>query len=415
MTSPHDTRSERRLLWLLAAVELTLLLDFMILMPLGPELMGGLRISPAQFGGLVSSYTLASAACGVSGGVWLDKLDRKRTLLGLYAVFVVSTLACGAAPNFLALLGARILAGCAAGLTWAVIMATVVDVVPPERRGSAMGIIMTSYALAAVAGVPFGLMLAGYFGWPAPFFALTAAAGVLWALAARLVPRTPTTDESPSQKSTPGMAALFSRQNTLGWALTFCVVFAGFLLIPYLGTFMVENLGVSQKELGWVYLCGGVATFFTQRGIGSLVDRFGPKVLLAVLLPATVVPHLLFTHLSSVSLVTVLCAFVLFMTLTSGRIIPTMTLVTEHVAPRLRGRYMAVNTAAADGASGLAAWTSGLLLAEGSDGRLLGFERSGLLAVLVTALALCVLWLFARSGTPEADAAASDALGEAAP
>ncbi len=415
MTLSNDIRSERRLLWLLAAVELTLLLDFMILMPLGPELMGGLRISPAQFGGLVSSYTLASAVCGVSGALWLDKLDRKRTLLGLYAVFIVSTLACGAAPSFLALLGARILAGCAAGLTWAILMATVVDVVPPERRGSAMGIIMTSYAVAAVAGVPLGLTLAGYLGWRAPFVAIAATAGLLWALATRLVPRPATTEDGPSKERAPRVTALFSRQSIVGWTLTFCVVFAGFLLIPYLGTFMVSNLGVTQKELGWVYLCGGVATFFTQRCIGSLVDRFGPKVLLAVLLPATVVPHLLFTRLSNVGLTTVVGAFVLFMTLTSGRIIPTMTLVTEHVAPRLRGRYMAVNTAAADGASGLAAWTSGLLLAESSDGRLLGFERAGLLAVLVTALSLGVLWLFTRSGTREADASVGDPLGEAAP
>ena len=152
-------RSERSLLWLLAGIQLTLLLDFMVLMPLGPELMAKLQISAAVFGGLVSSYTLASAIGGVSGLFWLGRFERKRILLALYAGFALATIGCACATSSVTLLAARVLAGACAGLLWAVVMDVIIETVPEERRGSAIGLVMSAYAVAAVAGVPLGLWL----------------------------------------------------------------------------------------------------------------------------------------------------------------------------------------------------------------------------------------------------------------
>ncbi|MBN8468356.1 myxochelin export MFS transporter MxcK [Corallococcus exiguus] len=391
LSAPSPAPRERTLLWLLAAVQFTHVVDFMMLMPLGPLLMQRLSLSATRFGALVSAYTLASAAMGVLGVFWLDRLERKRTLLMLYAGFIIATLLCGAATGPTGLLIARTVAGGCAGLMGAVVIAIVSDTVPAERRGQAIGTVMTAYALSAVAGVPLGLGLANLGGWRAPFIVLAAVAGFVWLLLLRFLPRV---DGHLSQASGASATAGFTPRLAMGWGLTFTVVFASFLLIPYLGAFMVGNVGLSLTDLPWVYLAGGAATFVSSRWIGRLADRMGPARALALLLVATMVPHLLFTHLPPSPLPVVAVVFVLFMTLTSGRAIPTMALVASQVPPSIRGRYLAVNIAASDGASGLAAWMGGLMLTTSPEGTLIGFAQLGWLAVAISALALGLLWTF---------------------
>ncbi len=392
LSAPSPAPHERTLLWLLAAVQFTHVVDFMMLMPLGPLLMQRLALSATRFGALVSAYTLASAAMGVLGVFWLDRLERKRTLLMLYAGFIAATLLCGAATGATGLLIARTVAGGCAGLMGAVVMAIVSDTVPAERRGQAIGTVMTAYALSAVAGVPLGLGLANLGGWRSPFIVLAGLAGLVWLLLLRFLPRVDGHLAQAAGASSP--TAGFTPRLALGWGLTFTVVFASFLLIPYLSAFMVGNVGLSLTDLPWVYLAGGAATFVSSRWIGRMADRVGPARALALLLVATMVPHLLFTHLPPSPLPVVAVVFVFFMTLTSGRAIPTMALVASQVPPSLRGRYLAVNMAASDGASGLAAWLGGLLLTTAPEGSLIGFAQLGWLAVAISALALGLLWTF---------------------
>jgi MFS transporter, DHA1 family, inner membrane transport protein len=390
--------SERRLLWLLAAVQFSHLVDFMIVMPLGPEFMRLFGISAAQFGVLVSAYTLASAAMGLLGVLWLDRFDRKRTLLGLFAGFIAATVMCGAAQSHLALLLARTAAGACAGLMGAVIMAIIGDVVPPERRGSAIGTVMSALGLSAVVGVPLGLGVASLWGWRMPFWSLGVFAGAVWLGLWRVLPAL---DRHLTASPEPGAGApplsLWTPKLALGWLLTFSVVISSFLLIPYLSPYMVGNVGLSTSQLPFVYLVGGVATLLCTRWIGRMTDRHGPVRVLAALLLGTMVPHLLFTHLPPVPLPVVALVFALFMALTSSRVIPTIALIASRVPPALRGRYLAVNMAASDGASGLAAWASGLMISTAPSGALEGFGQAGWIAVGVSALTLCILWPLGRS------------------
>jgi DHA1 family inner membrane transport protein len=398
VTTSSSPRHERPLLWLLATVQFSHVLDFMIVMPLGPELMRRFSLSAAQFGALVSAYTLASAAMGLLGGFWLDRFDRKRALLLLYAGFIVATLACGAAWTHGGLLLARAVAGACAGLMGAVVMAIIGDVVPAERRGRAIGTVMTAYGLSAVAGVPLGLGLANILGWRAPFWAICVLASIVWLCLLRAMPAIDRhRAESRGGSGGASLAPVWTSGLAWGWLLTFAVVFSGFLLIPYLSAYMVGNLGLGLAELPWVYLCGGAATLLSSRGIGHLADRYGPARVLAWLLVGTVGPYLVFTRLAPSPLPVVAGVFVLFMTLTSGRQIPTIALIAARVPPALRGRYMAVNMAASDGASGLAAWASGMLIAAAPNGALIGFGQVGWIAVGITLLALGTLWVFGRS------------------
>ncbi len=400
MTSSSPTRQERLLLWSLAAVQFSHVMDFMILMPLGPELMRRFGISAAQFGALVSAYTLASAAMGLLGGFWLDRFDRKRTLLLLYAGFIAATLACGAAWTHVGLILARAAAGACAGLMGALVMAIIGDRVPTERRGRAIGAVMTAYGLSAVVGVPLGLGLANLMDWRAPFWAIGVLASIVWLCLWRVVPAAERNAEEPRGASSgSSLAPIWTSGLAWGWLLTFGVVFSGFLLIPYLSAYMVGNLGLGLAELPWVYLSGGAATLLSSRVIGHLTDRHGPARVLAWLLVGTVGPFLAFTHLGPSPLPVVIGVFALFMTLTSGRQIPTIALIAARVPPALRGRYMAINMAASDGASGLGAWASGWLITAAPSGALMGFGQVGWMAVGVTLLALCTLWGFGRSAT----------------
>lgn len=402
MIASSTPRQERQILWLLAAVQFTHVLDFMIVMPLGPEFMRLFSISAARFGALVSAYTLASAAMGLLGVFWLDRLDRKRTLLLLYAGFTAATLACGAAQSHAWLLLARTVAGACAGLMGAVVMAIIADLVPPERRGRAIGTVMASYGLCAAGGVPLGLWIASQWGWRAPFWVIGALAAVLWISALRILPALDRHLAAPREgNSRSPLASLWAPKLVLGWGLTFSIVFSGFLLIPYLSAYMVGNVGLRLADLPWVYLCGGAATLLSSRWIGRLADRHEPARVLTWLLIGTMGPHLVFTHLTASPLPVVIGVFVAFMTLTSGRAIPTIALITSRVPPALRGRTMAVNMAASDGASGLATWMSGQMIAAGPDGALIGFGRMGWIAVGVTLFALCVLWTLGRSPVPQ--------------
>src|SRR5262249_9646120 len=175
--------SERALLLLLAAVQFTHIMDFMILMPLGPQLMREMQIGPAHFSAFVAAYTISSGGVGLLAAPFIDRFDRRKLLLFAYAGFILGTLGCALSQNAATLLIARALSGVFGGLSMSMVMSIIGDVVPAERRAAAVGIVMTAFSVAAAVGVPFGLQLAQHFRWEAPFFMLTGIAGVMWIIA----------------------------------------------------------------------------------------------------------------------------------------------------------------------------------------------------------------------------------------
>lgn len=393
---------ERRLLLLLAALQFSHLLDYMILMPLGAELMPAFGLDAAQFGLLIGVYTLASAVTGLCASAWLDRGDRRRILLRLYAGFIIATLGCALAPNHALLLVARALAGACAGLMSATVMTLVADRVEAPRRGAAMGTVMSAFGASAVAGVPLGLLLADQAGWRMPFFAVALFASGVWLLLWRHLPSTPAS--AAASGAPPARLADLLRlpQLPLGWLLTFGLVSAGFLIVPYLGAFMSGNLGIGLNGLSWVYLCGGAATLFAAPRIGRAVDRYGAASTLVTLMVASVFAHLGFTHLQPAPLLLVSVAFMAFMVLTSLRAIPAMSLLASLAPPQLRGRTMAINMAASDSASGLAAWTAGLIVSAPAGAPLQHFGTLGWMAAGITGLGLLLLAVLLRLRQREA-------------
>lgn len=405
MSAPAQSRttSERLLLFTLAAVQFTHIMDYMILMPLGSNLMRVFAIDPAQFSRLVASYSLAAAVSGFAGGFIIDRLDRKRALLMLYAGFGLATLGCAFAPNYGFLLVARLAAGGFGGLAGAVVTAAVGDVVPPARRGTAMGVVMTAFPLASVLGVPVGLLFANWFEWHAPFFLLAGLSLIVGLVAWRILPELPPHPEAaPPWRQ---MKEILTRPvHWHGFALSAMLVCGGGLVIPFMAPSMVANVGLSEAQLPLVYVAGGAVTFFTMPWFGRLADRHDKFRVFLMVTSGAALAVLALTHLPAVSLLVALLASTAFMVAMSGRFPPAMALITNSVEGRHRGAFMSVNSAVQQGASALANTAAGYVVTRDAlSGQLHGFGRVGWLTVGAFFLAV---WMAARlrAAAPHASA-----------
>jgi predicted MFS family arabinose efflux permease len=373
---------------MLATVQFTHIVDFMIMMPLGATFMRLLSIGPREFGLLVSSYTFAAGVSGFAAAFVIDRFDRKRALLSLYAGFIVATGACGLAPTYAWLLATRVAAGLFGGVMSGLVFAIVADVVPYARRARATALVAASFSIAAVAGVPLGLWLAAQWTWRTPFLALAGFSVAVALLAAsRLPPLAAHLEHHLRRKPGEQLRAIFGVANHLrAFAFTVALMFAGFTVIPFIAPTMVANVGLAESELPLIYLCGGMATLVTAQVIGHLADRYGKQRLFTIVAIASVGPILVITHLPRLPLAAALGWSVLFFVLVTGRFGPAMALVTGSVEPRLRGSFMTFNASVQMTGSAVASLVSGLIISRAPDGGLLHFGAVGWLAAGCTLL-----------------------------
>jgi predicted MFS family arabinose efflux permease len=336
----------------------------MIMMPLGPQFTKIFSITDAQFGMLVSAYTLAAGASGLLAATYLDKFDRKKLLLALYVLFGLATLACGLAPTYYSLMVARVLAGIFGGVLSALSQTIIADVIPFERRGRAMGIVMTSFSVSTVAGVPLGLFLAAHFSWHAPFFGIAALVGLLAAGAYVTLP--PLVDHlkvanKPSAWS--GIKQVLADHNHLkAFAFSGLLMFAGFTVIPFITIYLQTNVGWQTEQVPYVYLSGGLVTLVTARVIGVLTDRKGKVFMFRLMAVLVIFPMVATTLTEGLPMWAVLSVSTVFFASMSGRMIPGMAIITSAANPQFRGTFMALNSAVQSAAMGIAAFVGGLIV-----------------------------------------------------
>jgi predicted MFS family arabinose efflux permease len=395
MTTHLSPRRERWLLLTLAGIQFTHILDFMIMMPLGPQLTRIFDISNAQFGLLVSAYTLSAGVAGLLASTGIDRFGRKRLLLWLYGLFGLATLACGLAPTYAWLMAARIAAGVFGGVLSALSQTVVADVVPFERRGVAMGVVMTSFSVSTVAGVPLGLFLAAHWSWHMPFFAIAAVVAVLWLFIWQSFPTLDAhVQHHQGRGAWSGIGQVLADPGHLrAFALTGTMMLAGFLVIPYITIYLQSNAGMRAEQVPWIYLCGGVATLLTGRWIGRLSDRLGKVRMfrhMACLLP---LPLMATTLSEGLPLWALLLIATSLFTVMSGRMIPGMALIASAAQPQLRGTFLSLNAAVQSAAMGIAALVGGLIIGRDDQGHLTHYWVAGVLGSL---LSLATLWLVSR-------------------
>jgi len=392
--------NERLLLTILALVQFTHIMDFMIMMPLGSHLMRVFSITPGQFSYLVATYGLAAGLCGFLGGFVLDRFERKHALLTLYAGFSLATLACALAPTYHVLLVARFAAGACGGVAGSIVSAMVGDVIPPERRGRAMATVMAAFPLASVLGVPCGLWLAGRFEWHATFFLLAAVSTVILLVALRALPHV----QRPLSKTHPWdqmRAILVHPVHQRCFLLSGVLIFAGGCVLPFMAPSMVINVGLAEDQLFKIYMFGGAATFLSTFIIGRLTDRYDKLHVLAIISAFAAATVILCTRLPHGAIgLALITTTVLFMTM-SGRFAPTMAMVANAVEARYRGGFMSVNSAVQQIFSGLANIAAGLLVTTDVSGHLVGYTHAGYLS-LAAFIATVVLAWWLRKAAPHA-------------
>ena len=390
--NPLKLQNEKLVLLLLAAIQFTTNLDFLIILPLGPQYMRVMHINPAQFNVIVASYAIAAGISGVAAGFFLDRFDRKRALLSLYLGFAGGTLMCALAPSYWLLVAARAIAGAFGGVTGAVILAIVGDVIPEYRRGEAMGMVMSAFSVASIFGVPLGLVLASDFTWHVPFYFIAGISAPILLAAARYVPALRGhLDHAREQHPAARMLAVLMEPNhQMAFVFMAVLTCAGFTIFPTLATYMVYNVGLTEKQLPFIYLAGGCCTFFSMNWVGRWADRAGKLRVFTLMSLAASVPILLLTNLPRVPLLAALGTSTLLMICMSGRFVPAMAMMTATVESRYRGGFMSVNSSVAQFSCGLAAWISGNIIGQGPNQEITRYPVAGLVSL---SCVLACIWL----------------------
>ncbi len=382
--------NEWQLLTVLVGVQFTHIMDFMVMMPLGPQFMRIFGITPAQFGLLVSSYTLTAAVAGFVAAFRLDRYDRKRALLVLYGCFAVATLLCALAPGYTFLLIARAVAGAFGGVLNATIQSFIGDAIAPARRGRATGTVAMGFSLAAIAGVPVGLLLANQFGWRAPFFAVAIVAALIWVAALRVLPslRGHVVSGAPVPPLEQLRAMFGERNHVYAVLLAGSLMLGGFSVIPFLSPYLVGNTGLAETHLPYVYLAGGLATLVTSRLIGMYADRSGKRHAFAVVALLSIAPILMVTNLGRMTIPWLLAATTIMFVFMSGRYVPAIALINSSVTPQQRGSLMSFVSSTQSACSAFAALAAGHVIERTATGALRHYGWVGIFAAGMTLLAV---------------------------
>lgn len=381
---------ERFLLLTLAAINFTNIMDFMIMMPLGPQLMRIFDINTQQFGLVVSSYTFSAGFSGFCTAFFIDKFDRKRFLQVLYAGFLIGTLACGLAHTYELLMVARIFTGLFGGVLGAVILAIVGDVVPFERRGQAMGFVMAAFSIASVLGVPFGLRIANEFGWNTPFILLAVLALPVQFFIYKFVPNLSAHTQAGKEVNVLQVVKNITSSSNQRKAITLMMVvmFGHFSIIPFLSPYMVSNVGFSESQLEQIYFFGGLSTIVTSPLIGKLADRIGKLKVFTIFVSISCIPVLFITNMPRVDIWIALIATSVFFAVSSGRFIPAQAMVTATVEPKNRGSFMSIVSSMQQLSAGLASYIAGLVVVKQANGEMLNYNWVGVMSVIAAIFTL---------------------------
>lgn len=389
----RSERSQFVLLLILAALQFVHVLDFVILMPLGPQIMRDLKIGTGQFGVLVSSYHIAAALAGLLGAFTLDRYDRRTALLGAFAGLTCATVACATTSQATTLLLARFAAGLFGGWIQALIFAVVGDCFSDEKRGWATGVVMSAFSVATVLGVPFGLFISDTWDWRSVFIALGIISTAILIAGLLRLPRLSDHLSRKASRESWNLKPLIARRNSLAaFGLIVSLMFAGFTIIPFVSAYLVANLGLDEKDLASVFFAGGVATFATARMTGRIADRLGKTRVFTWIAGLSTIPILVLTHLQSTSVLAIIIVTTFFTTFIAARGIPALALITASIERARRARFLSLTSSIQQISSGAATIVAGWILGQNVDGEITHFSYAGYLAVAFTLLAI----LFAR-------------------
>lgn len=383
---------------ILSLLQFTVILDFMVLSPLGVILMEKLHVTTSQFGLVVSAYAFSAGGAGLLTAGFADKFDRKKLLLFFYTGFIIGTVLCATAPSFPLLLGARIITGIFGGVIGSVSFAIITDLFKIEVRGRVMGFVQMSFAAAQVLGLPIGLMLANRFGWHAPFWMIAGAGSVMGVI--MLLKLKPVDKHLHLKIDTNAIHHLWKTISRPDYAKAFfattLLATGGFMLMPFGSAYSIHNLGITIDQLPLIYLITGAASILFGPLLGKLSDRIGKFNIFCMGTVLTMGMVGVYTHLGVTPLwQLILLNVILFVGLT-GRMISSSALLTAVPDAKDRGAFMSINSSTQQISGGIASIIAGMIIVQTSSGKLEKYDILGYVVIGSMLLATVMLYYLNR-------------------
>ncbi|MDQ6481429.1 MFS transporter [Dyadobacter sp. LHD-138] len=394
-TSPNTfTGYQKFIIAILAIVQFTVILDFMVLSPLGAILLKELSITTAQFALVVSAYAFSAGAAGLLAAGFADKFDRKKILLFFYAGFIFGTLLCGIAPDYEFLLMARVVTGIFGGVMSSISFAIITDLFAIQFRGRVMGFVQMALASSQVFGIPLGLFLANLYNWHAPFQMIVGLSIVVAVVIFMYMkPIDAHLKLQNKANAFQHLKAIFSNPNYLkAFAATTLLATGGFMLMPFGSAYGVHNLGIDITQLPYLYMVTGVCMLFTSPMLGKLSDQIGKFKMFIAGSVITSIMTLIYCNLGVTPLWAIMILNVLLFVGITGRMISASALMTAVPEPRDRGGFMGVNASVQQIAGGVASIIAGLIVKETSSGYLDNYDTLGNVVVLAVFLTIFLMY-----------------------
>jgi predicted MFS family arabinose efflux permease len=401
-TASGFSRYQSALVAMLAFVQFTIILDFMIMSPLGAIIMPALNITAAQFGVAVSAYAFSAGISGILAAGFADRFDRKRLLLFFYVGFTLGTVLCALAPTFHVLLLGRIVTGLFGGVMGSIILAIITDLFALRLRGRVMGFVQTAFAASQVLGIPAGLFLSNHWNWHISFAALVGLS--IFGMAAVLVLMKPVNGHLSLKQDHNAFRHLIATvgepRYTLAFAVTTLLATGGFMLMPFGSAYTVSNLGIDIAHLPTIYLVSGLFSIFTGPLVGRASDAFGKFPTFTFGSIVSILMVLLYTqldHFGHVSLITVITVNVLMFVGIFSRMIPSQALISAIPEASQRGSFSAVSASLQQLSGGLGSVLAAVIIAQNADGTLKHFDRLGYIVVVTSLVSLTLMYFVQKS------------------
>src|SRR5260221_12223550 len=408
LTEPIDKRQELSrgfspyqslIVALLALVQFTIIIDFMIMSPLGAIIMPALDITAGQFGVAVSAYAFSAAISGILAAGFADRFDRKRLLLFFYVGFTVGTALCALAPNYHLLLLGRIITGLFGGVIGSVVLAIITDLFPLQLRGRVMGFVQTAFAASQVLGIPTGLFLSNHWSWNVSFGAIIILS-IAGMAAIALLMNPVNAHLLLKQESTAFrhlIATVAQTRYTMAFLVTTLLATGGYMLMPFGSAYTVHNLGIDIQHLPTIYLVSGLFSIFIGPLAGRASDAFGKFPTFVFGSAMSMVMVLIYTHLGQVSLTTAIVVNVLMFVGIFSRMIPSQALISAIPDPSQRGSFSAVSASLQQLSGGLGSVLAAAIIAENADGSLRHFDWLGYIVVATATVSLVGMYFVQKS------------------
>lgn len=351
---------------LLALTQFTVILDFMVMSPLGDMLMKSMELTTSQFGFAVSAYAFSAGISGLLTAGFADKFDRKKLLLFFYIGFIAGTLFCGLSTLYYMLMAARIITGLFGGVIGSISLAIMADLFTLEQRGRAMGFMQMGFGASQVLGIPISLYIANHWGWQSPFLMIVGLATIIWLMVVLKLQPINKHLEVRSEKSaiTHLWHTLRLREYRIGFLSTALMSLGGFMMMPWGSAFAVNNLGVSYGQLPILFMVGGVSSLFIMPMVGKLSDRFDKFKIFLIAAIWMMIVVVIYTNLGHVPFWFIILMNIVMMIGIMSRMVPAMALTSALPQMQDRGAFMSINSSLQQIAGGIAAAVGGMIVVQ---------------------------------------------------